>query len=80
MKQTRVIFIYEGSTRDVLAVFPDSKKGNWFDCFAFIGGHSVCSVDYLTMSEVAKVGDILPVYNFLTSQGYNLKRLTKKVF
>lgn len=79
MKQeTKVIFIYEGNTRDVLAVFPELEEPNYrYQCYSFIGEHSTCSHQYLMNNEEAKVSDILPLYDHLISLGYNLRTKSK---
>lgn len=79
--ETKMIFIYEGNTREVLAVFADTKdQNNIYQCYAFIGEHSTCSEQYLLNNKEANVSDILPLYDHLTSLGYNISTISKNVF
>lgn len=74
----RVIFLYEKDGKDVFAFFPDMKEyNNFFNSYAHIGQHSSCSLEYAKECEEAKVSDILPLYDELTSIGYEIQTTSK---
>lgn len=74
----RVIFLYEKNCTDVFAFFPDILHNDqYFTCYANIGQHSACSLEYAKECQEARVSDILPLYDELTSIGYEIKTTSK---
>lgn len=67
---------------NVFAFFPEEKHNNiedkMFVCYAHIGQHSACHIDYANECKEATKKQYLPLLNELQSIGYNdLKVLNK---
>jgi hypothetical protein len=78
MKQVK---FYREPDHSIMAVF---LKDYWNDlskdtvtCYAHIGQHSACHLDYLKECTLAKKDEYLPLMEELTSIGYKLKILNK---
>ena len=57
-----------------IAVFPNEVSRNGkVSCYTFSDGHSTAHKDYIRKCPPAKIEQYLPMYNHLTSIGYNLK-------
>lgn len=69
---------------DVFAFFPNSLyssspvyEGKMFDCYAHVGQHSSCHIDYASECIEATKEQYLPLLNELESIGYKLEVLNK---
>ena len=78
-KVTRVKFLMdktEDNTGDVFALFPDlvyNREPSIVTCYAHIGQHSACSLEYASECKEATVKQYKDLYNELTNCiGYNL--------
>lgn len=71
--KTRVKFLIELSSGGVFAYFPDMNEGyNSRGCYAHVGQHSACHVDYADACCVAKADQYSDLKEELESMGYNL--------
>ena len=65
--------------RNVFAFFPELKNNNknTFSCYAHIGQHSVCSLEYASNCEEASPEQYKELMQELESIGYNLEIVKK---
>ncbi|HHT9135833.1 MAG TPA: hypothetical protein ACFYEK_01170 [Candidatus Wunengus sp. YC60] len=82
--KTKVIFLIEKPegdlTQQVFAFFPElhtyhkqhPNYGVMFDCYAHIGQHSACHIDYANECKVAKPTQYKNLFKELEGIGYNL--------
>lgn len=74
---TQVKFLYEKDSKDVFAFFPtltysvDEGKDGLFTCYAPIGQHSACHIDYANECKEAPINEYWPLLNELIGQGHN---------
>lgn len=83
MKQVK--FLYEKDGESVFAFFADTPYtvdegvGGLFTCYAPIGQHSACHVDYANECKEAPYSEYVALLKELIGQGYNdLKILNKQ--
>jgi len=84
--KTEVLFLLEAGSKDeVFALFPEEhyyhKKHpdykNVFSCYAHIGQHRSCHIDYQKQCSPATPEQYKDLFNELESIGYNLEVLNK---
>lgn len=75
---TKVKFLIEKPEGDlpcnVFAFFPEIKGNNqpgMFSCYAHIGQHSACHIDYAKECKEAQINEYWPLLQELIGQGYD---------
>jgi len=76
---TQVKFLIESNSNvyekgEVFAFFPNSKYStdpNLFTCYAHIGQHSSCHIDYANACKEAPINEYMDLLRELIGQGYN---------
>jgi hypothetical protein len=69
-----LVNFYIDEEGEVFAYFPQLKYNDKFKtCYAHIGQHSACHVDYVRDKHRATLEQYQPLYNELTQIGYNLR-------
>lgn len=78
---TLVKFYYNEKENDLFAFFPQLNHGRFNDgfkvCYAHLGQHSSCHIDYLKECRLATKKEYSDLANELKSIGYELKILNK---
>ena len=78
-KMTRVIFRKE-SDGTILAVFNEYADFNYnLTCYAHIGQHSACSLEYYRSTKPATAGEYQNLLNELKQIGYNDLKIAKRL-
>ncbi len=79
--KTKVKFLIEVNSNVyekgyIFAFFPEEKYSNdknLFTCYAHVGQHSACHIDYAKECKKAKKSEYLPLMQELESIGYKLQ-------
>ena len=76
---TNVVFRKEKDGQ-ILAVFGEIAD-NFYNlvCYAHLGQHSACSLEYYRSTKPASAGEYQPLLNELQSIGYNDLRICKRL-
>ena len=69
----KVKFVYTEEFKEVTAVFIDDKNTSFPDCYAHIGGHSMCSIEWVKEQKKANKKQYLPLLKELNIIGYNVE-------
>ena len=74
--KTIVVFLIEKKSNDVFAFFPKEDyyhySSNTKTCYAHIGQHSACSMEYAKECKLATKNEYKDLQKELESIGYNL--------
>lgn len=74
---TQVKFLYDKDSKDVFAFFPtitysvNEGKDGLFSCYAPIGQHSACHIDYANECKEAPINEYIDLLRELIGQGYD---------
>ena len=84
---TKVLFLIEKDSEDVFAYFPElaytvnEGKVDLFTCYAPIGQHSACHIDYANECKEANFNQYWNLLKELIGQGYNdIQVMNKQTF
>ena len=66
----KVKFVYTKEYDEVTAVFVDEKNTQLPDCYAHVGQHSICSIDWVKEQKPATKKQYEPLLKELQSIGY----------
>lgn len=82
--KTKVLFLTHKKNAETMAFFPLDRYNDdpkLFTCYAHIGQHSACHIDYANECELAEPSaDYWDLQQELTDLGYDLENLNEKEF